>query len=68
MFDFKDGNKPFGDWLMQFGIALIAGAVVGMATNIWVGVYALISGSIIFLVGINYKYTKSQKRVTKKRN
>lgn len=60
MFDFKDGNKPFGDWLIQLGIALIAGAIVGIAANIWVGIYALIAGSGIFIIGTRYKYSKKK--------
>lgn len=60
MFDFRDGNKPFGDWMIQFGIALIAGAVVGIAANLWVGTYALIAGGLIFFVGTKYKYSKTK--------
>ena len=61
MWDFKDGNKPFGDWLIQFGIALVAGGVVGIAANVWVGIYALIAGGVIFFMGTKYKYQKRRK-------
>jgi uncharacterized membrane protein YoaK (UPF0700 family) len=47
-----------GDWLIQFGIALIAGAVVGIAANLWVGAYALVIGCLTFFAGTRYNSAK----------
>ena len=62
LFDFGKGNKPFGDWCIQFGIALVAGGIVGVAANVWVGGYALIAGFVAFYLGVCYKYPKKKKR------
>lgn len=66
MFDFKEGNKPFGDWLTQLGLGIIAGAVVGIAANLWVGAYALVAGGLIFVLGTRYQRPKRKRSRLKK--
>ena len=51
-------TRAFGDWCIQLGLSLISGAIVAVAASIWIGVYALLAGSAVFLVGVYYKYPK----------
>ena len=54
----KRSHKAFGDWCIQLSIGLISGGgVVGVAANVWMGIYALAAGSILFLIGVRYKYS-----------
>jgi len=46
--------------MIQLGIALIAGGVVGVAANLWIGLYALIAGSTVFCIGVRYAYPKKK--------
>ena len=61
------GNMPIltrrmGDWLIQLGIGLIAGAIVGISADLWIGTYAFITGGLIFLIGVKTKYPKQGRR------
>ena len=55
-------TRRMGDWLIQLDIGLIAGVIVGISVDLWIGTYAFITGGLISLIGVKTKYPKQGRR------